>query len=271
MALAEDVGAGDLTSRWFVPEGLRGRAAVMARRPLTVSGTDAAVEVFRRLDAGAVVEVLIGDGGRAEAGTACMRVAGRLRPMLAAERTALNFLQRLSGVATLTRRFVEAVKGTKARILDTRKTTPGWRALEKAAVRHGGGCNHRQGLYDAILVKDNHWAAHPPDAAWLADRIAAIRREHPGIEIGFEADTLDQAARFAGLGVDVILLDNMSPEALRAAVGVVAGRAQTEASGGVTLETVRAIAETGVDRISVGALTHSAPAADLALDFEPAG
>jgi nicotinate-nucleotide pyrophosphorylase (carboxylating) len=189
--------------------------------------------------------------------------------LLTAERTALNFVQRLSGVATLASRFVEAIRGTGARILDTRKTTPGWRAFEKHAVACGGATNHRIGLWDLVLIKDNHLAAlasEPPDPVTAAVRRA--RALYPGLRVEVEADTLEQVRLAAGAGADILLLDNMGPTLLREAVALVAGRCQTEASGGVTLETVRAIAETGVDFVSAGAITHSAPAADLGLDFE---
>jgi nicotinate-nucleotide pyrophosphorylase (carboxylating) len=203
------------------------------------------------------------------AGAALATLEGDPRTLLAAERTLLNFVQRLSGIATLTSRFVEAIAGTRARILDTRKTTPGWRRLEKYAVTQGGGTNHRAGLYDRVLIKDNHLAAlrlEPPNAVEAAVRRA--RDQYPGLEVEVEADTLPQVEQALLARADVILLDNMSNEDLRAAVWLVNGRAKTEASGGVSLPTVRAIAETGVDFISVGALTHSARASDVGLDFE---
>jgi nicotinate-nucleotide pyrophosphorylase (carboxylating) len=197
-----------------------------------------------------------------------LNVAGPARALLTAERVALNFVQRLSGVATLTAKFVDAVRGTKARILDTRKTTPGLRALEKYAVRCGGGQNHRFGLFDLVLIKDNHLAVLGEAAPNpVAAAVAAARRQYPQLQVEVEADTLAQVEQAIAAGADIILLDNMTPDALRAAVQLVAGRARTEASGGVNLATVRAIAETGVDFISVGALTHSAPAVDIALDF----
>jgi nicotinate-nucleotide pyrophosphorylase (carboxylating) len=224
--------------------------------------------VFRELALQAVIHRAAVDGQRLGAGQPLLKIHADARAILSGERVALNFAQRLCGVATLTARYVEAVKGTKSRILDTRKTTPGWRALEKYAVTCGGGVNHRFGLYDRILVKDNHLAAlraEKPSAVAAAARRA--REQYPKLELEIEADTLEQAEEAAQAGVDYILFDNMSTDQLRAAVKMIAGRARTEASGGVNLSTVRAIAETGVDFISVGALTHSAPAVDIGLDF----
>jgi nicotinate-nucleotide pyrophosphorylase (carboxylating) len=224
---------------------------------------------FRELSAEVRVERTAADAQRAEAGAVLLRVSGPARPILGAERVALNFVQRLSGVATLTSRFVAAVRGTAARILDTRKTTPGWRRLEKYAVTCGGGHNHRFGLFDQVLIKDNHLAALSgarPNPVAAALRQAQLL--YPSLEIEIEADTLEQVDQALAAGAGWILLDNMSPVELRQAVEKCKGRARTEASGGVSLETVREIAETGVDFISVGALTHSAPAADIGLDFE---
>ncbi len=212
---------------------------------------------------------MINDGQPANAGQELLRVTGPARAILTAERVALNFVQRLSGVATLTAQFVTAIKGTGAKILDTRKTTPGWRRFEKYAVTCGGGHNHRLGLHDMILIKDNHLAAlrhELPNA--IAVAVQRARAQYPQLKIEVEADTLEQAEQAAAASVDFILLDNMNLDQLRAAVGQVRGHAQTEASGGVNLGTVRAIAETGVDFISVGAITHSARAVDIALDFE---
>jgi nicotinate-nucleotide pyrophosphorylase (carboxylating) len=209
------------------------------------------------------------DGQRAVAGSRLLVVRGPARALLAAERVALNFVQHLSGIATLTARFVEAVRGTRARILDTRKTTPGLRRLEKYAVRCGGGFNHRFGLFDQVLIKDNHLAALKGAAPNpIAVAVQRARARWPRLTVEVEADTLEQVAQAVAAGADMILLDNMSPRQLRAAVQLVAGRARTEASGGVTLRTVRQIAQAGVDFISVGALTHSAPAVDIGLDFE---
>lgn len=271
MALAEDLGDGDITSLYFVAAERRARAFVTARRKGVVSGVGVAARVFAKADPLTDVEILIPDGSRVSDGALLLRVEGKARPILAAERTALNFIQRLSGVATLTSRYVELVKGTRARILDTRKTTPGYRMLEKLAVIHGGGTNHRMGLYDRVMVKDNHLVTDGGAEAVQA----AIRRLHatnPGIEVELEADSIGQVRVFLAMeGVAHILLDNMSPEELREAVAARGERSMPllEASGGVTLQTVRGIAETGVDFISVGALTHSAPALDIGLDFSP--
>lgn len=271
LALAEDIGTGDVTSLYFVPEDRIARAFVVARSEGVVSGVEVAQAVFRAVDAALDIAVLIPDGSRVAAGAMVLRIEGPARSILTAERTALNFLQRLSGVASLARRYVEAVSGTGARILDTRKTTPGYRLLEKAAVVHGGGTNHRIGLYDRAMVKDNHLVAEGGLEA-LQAAISKLKAERPGVEVELEADRLDQFEAFLGLdGVDHILLDNMSLEEMRRAVELRDGRTlpQLEASGGVNLATVRGIAETGVDFISVGALTHSAPSLDLGLDFVP--
>jgi nicotinate-nucleotide pyrophosphorylase (carboxylating) len=215
------------------------------------------------------IEIIAQDGQYVAAGKTLLKISGPARAILSAERVALNFVQRLSGIATLTAQFVEAVRGTSAQILDTRKTTPGWRRFEKYAVACGGGKNHRIGLFDMILIKDNHLAAlkhEKPNA--IAAAIQRARKKFPKLKIEVEADTLEQAAQAADAGADIILLDNMDLKQLRSAVKIIAGRAKTEASGGVNLKTVRAIAETGVDFISVGALTHSARAVDIGLDFE---
>jgi nicotinate-nucleotide pyrophosphorylase (carboxylating) len=271
IALAEDLGlAGDITGAAFVDPAARARGRIVARERAVVAGLDVVERVFRLVDEAVAVERSVGDGEEVAPGAVLVEVEGCARSVLAAERTALNFLQRLSGVATLTRRFVEAVRGTQARIFDTRKTTPGLRALEKAAVRAGGGENHRLGLHDAVLVKDNHWAMERAPAS-LQARIDEVRRARPGVVIEFEADTLDQVRLLVGLrGVDVILLDNMNEEMLREAVGLRRPGLEFEASGGVTLESVRRIAFSGVDRISVGALTHSARAIDFSLEIERA-
>lgn len=271
LALSEDIGDGDVTSLYFIPEGRRARAFVAARREGVVSGVELAARVFSKVDPGLEVEILIPDGSRVSGGALLIRVEGKARSILTAERTALNFLQRLSGVATLTAAYVEAVKGTSARILDTRKTTPGYRLLEKQAVIHGGGVNHRMGLYDRAMVKDNHLVAEGgPEAIQTA--ILRLKADKPEVEVELEADEIMQVEAFLKMeGVDHILLDNMALEELREAV-TARGERMTpmlEASGGVNLETVRGIAETGVDFISVGALTHSAPALDIGLDFTP--
>lgn len=267
-ALEEDVGPGDVTSLAVVPPKVRARAVVRARESLVVAGLAFACDAFRQQSRLVRVQCRVRDGQKVPAGTVLLEVTGPARALLRAERVALNFLQRLSGIATLTARFVEAVRGTGARILDTRKTTPGWRRFEKYAVACGGGYNHRFGLHDMVLIKDNHLQALAgvrPNP--IAVAVARARRRWPGLEIEVEADTLEQVEQALAAGADRILLDNMSLAQLRRAVRRVAGRARTEASGGIHLGNVRAVAETGVDDISVGALTHSAPAVDLGLDF----
>lgn len=271
LALAEDIGDGDVTSLYFIPEDRLARAFVTVRGEGVVSGVALAARVFSKVDPGLEVEPLIDDGSRVAEGALLIRIEGRARSILTAERTALNFLQRLSGVATLTARYVELVKGTHARILDTRKTTPGYRLLEKQAVLDGGGTNHRLGLYDRAMVKDNHLVAEGGSGALQAS-ILRLKAEKPGVEVELEADRLSQVREFLAMGeVDHILLDNMNLEELREAVAARGERTTPllEASGGVNLGTVRGIAETGVDFISVGALTHSAPALDIGLDFTP--
>jgi nicotinate-nucleotide pyrophosphorylase (carboxylating) len=266
IALAEDIGPGDLTSRYFVGAGLC-TARIFVKEPAVAAGVEIAAEVFRRVDPQIGVTIVRASGSSLAAGQTVLEINGAARSVLTAERVALNFLQRLSGVATLTRRFVDAIAGTKARILDTRKTTPGLRALEKAAVLAGGGKNHRFGLFDMVMVKDNHLAAGT-NLEQLQGAIRRFRSDHPGLRVELEADTLDQVRRFLSLmGVDVILLDNMSTAELSEAVQMGAGRVEFEASGGVTLETVAAIAATGVDFISVGALTHSPRAIDFSLEL----
>jgi len=271
LALAEDLGEGDVTSLYFIPEDRLARAFVTVRQKGVVSGVALAARLFATVDPHLDAEILIPDGSRVCAGALLLRIEGSARSILTAERTALNFLQHLSGVATLTARYVELVTGTRARILDTRKTTPGYRMLEKQAVVHGGGLNHRLGLYDRAMVKDNHLVAEGgPEAIQAA--IHRLQTEKPDIQVELEADHLEQVRTYLAMdGVDHILLDNMSLEELRKAVAARGQRArpQLEASGGVTLQTLRGIAETGVDFISVGALTHSAPALDIGLDFIP--
>jgi len=264
-ALVEDIGGGDATTLALVPQDAIATAAMVAREPLVMAGADLALAAFQQVDERVEFGIEIFDGQQAALGQALLRVRGPARALLTVERTALNFIQRLAGVATLTARFVEAVAGTGATILDTRKTTPGWRALEKYAVACGGGTNHRVGLYDQVMIKDNHLAALD---GVIARAVALAREASPGLKIEVEADTVEQAAAAAAAGADMILLDNMSGGELRDAVGRIGGRAKTEASGGVTLETVRDIAGTGVDFISVGALTHSAPSVDIGLDFD---
>ncbi len=270
LALAEDIGEGDVTAHYFIPEARRACAFVAVRQDGVISGVELAARVFSTLDPLLKVEVLIPNGSRVAAGALLIRVEGSARSILTAERTALNFLQRLSGVASLTARYVEQVKGTRTRILDTRKTTPGYRALEKQAVADGGGTNHRHGLFDRAMVKDNHLVTEGGTAAIQA-AILRLKAEKPEVEIELEADHLDQVRTFLTLkGVDHILLDNMTVEELKTAVSMRGDRnwPQFEASGGITLATLQEIAETGVDFISVGALTHSAPALDIGLDFE---
>jgi nicotinate-nucleotide pyrophosphorylase (carboxylating) len=268
-ALAEDIGSGDATTLATVPVDSVAAAVMVARETLVVCGLPLAEAVFREVSGGLNSAAVAVDGQHVAKGQTLLNVKGPTRAILTAERVALNFVQRLSGVATLTARFVEAVAGTGAQILDTRKTTPGWRHLEKYAVLCGGGVNHRMGLFDRILIKDNHLAAlrdEKPNAIDAAVRQA--RAQFPKLTVEVEADTLEQVAQACEARADVILLDNMSNPDLRTAVRMIDGRAKTEASGGVNLATVRAIAETGVDFISVGALTHSAPAVDIALDFQ---
>lgn len=277
LALSEDLGPlkaeGDITSRTFIPAASVSRARIVARTACVASGIATAVEVFRRLDPALKVEVHAAEGDRLEAGSVLLVISGATRSILAGERTALNFLGRLCGIATLSRRFADAVKGTGVVLLDTRKTTPGWRLLEKQAVKAGGCTNHRVGLHDAALVKDNHLAALG-DLSLLAPVISRLRAEHPGLPIEIEADTLDQVKALLPMsGIDVILLDNMTVAQMAEAVALrnsLAPGVLLEASGGVTLASVAGIAATGVDRISVGALTHSATNADLSLEIEGA-
>ena len=269
LALAEDIGSGDATTLATVPANATAKAVMRAREPLVVAGIEFAEITFRELSPKIKIERKVRDGRRVKAGTPLLNISGPARAILSAERVALNFVQRLSGVATLTSQFIEAVRGTNTKILDTRKTTPGWRRFEKYAVTCGGGKNHRIGLFDMILIKDNHLAAlrnEKPNAITAA--IARARGKFPELKVEVEADTLKQVAQAAAAGADIILLDNMTTGQLRQAVKIVNGRAKTEASGGVNLKTVRAIAEAGVDFISVGALTHSARAMDIGLDFE---
>ncbi len=261
-ALAEDVGRGDVTTEATVDEAASGTAVLVTRAAGVVAGLDAAEAVFRALDPDAEFERLVEDGTVLAEPAPVARVSGSLRAILTGERTALNLLARLSGVATLTRRYVDAVAGTGVAILDTRKTTPGLRALEKQSVAAGGGRNHRFGLDDGVLVKDNHLLA----AGSVRAAVERLRAS-TDLPIEVECDTLEQLEEAVAMGADAILLDNMSLDELRRAVAIAAGRARLEASGGVTLDTVRAIAETGVDEISIGALTHSAKALDVSLEL----
>ncbi|HTN25297.1 MAG TPA: carboxylating nicotinate-nucleotide diphosphorylase [Solirubrobacteraceae bacterium] len=263
-ALAEDVGEADVTSQATVPAGTRAVATITQKAPGVVYGLEAAEATFQALDPDVRLERLGSEGAWTEPPAAVLRVTGDARALLAAERTALNFLQHLSGIATLTARCVQAVAGTGAEILDTRKTTPGLRALEKAAVAAGGGTNHRAGLYDMVLVKENHAAI----AGGITAAIEAVKATHADFALEVECRTAAEVDEALQAGAERLLLDNMTPDELRAVVAQVGGKATLEASGGVTLATLRSTAETGVDWISVGALTHSAPALDLSLTLE---
>jgi len=269
LALAEDIGSGDVTTLAAVPETAKARAVVRAREPLVVAGLALAEAAFRELSSAVQVTRAVEDSHRVAEDKPLLQVAGPARALLSAERVALNFLQRLCGIATLTAQFVDAVKATRAQILDTRKTTPGWRRLEKYAVACGGGRNHRLGLFDMVLIKDNHLAAlrnESPNA--IAAAVHRARAKYPELKVEVEADTLEQVEQAVAAGADIVLLDNMNLVQLRLAVQQCKDQALTEASGGVTLAGAQAIAETGVDFISVGALTHSARAVDIGLDFE---
>jgi nicotinate-nucleotide pyrophosphorylase (carboxylating) len=266
MALEEDVGPGDWTTEWTVPLDARGEAVVVAKADVIVAGTEPARRVFHRVDEGLDVLSLMDDGARVGPHDTVMQISGSLRSILTAERVALNFLLRLSGIATYTRRFVDAVGDGPTRILDTRKTTPGWRELEKAAVVAGGGANHRMGLHDMVLVKDNHLIA----AGGVEEAVSAVKKANElGIEVEVEVGTLEELDELLPLGVDRVLLDNMNREQMGEAVRRIHAlgpkRPLAEASGNMNLERVAGVAETGVDFISVGAITHSAPSADLSL------
>jgi nicotinate-nucleotide pyrophosphorylase (carboxylating) len=269
VAIQEDVGAGDVTSDFFVPANLRALARIVSHEKAIVAGTETAAEVFRRIDPALHIQVLRADGADVNADDVIIEIRGLARSILKAERVVLNFLQRLSGIATLTRKFVDAAGNDQVKILDTRKTTPGLRALEKAAVLAGGGANHRFGLFDMVLVKDNHLAAHSGLAAFV-ETIRKLRQERPDVRIEVEADRLQQVHTFLQIDdINVILLDNMKPAQIREAVALGKNKVKFEASGGVTLKNVRQIAATGVDYISIGALTHSARAIDLSLEMTP--
>ncbi len=266
-ALKEDIGKGDITTDFFVPEALHASGRVVAHEPAVVAGTRTAAEIFRKIDSATDVQIVRSDGEVVAAGETVMELHGLARSILKAERVALNFLQRLCGVATLTRQFVDAVGNHPAKILDTRKTTPGLRVLEKAAVVAGGGVNHRSGLFDMILVKDNHLAALG-GLSGFADQVRRLREERPNVRIEVEADDLEQVRAFVDIdGIDVILLDNMEPAQIREALALRRNSIKFEASGGITLKNVRRIAATGVDYISIGALTNSARAVDLGLEM----
>jgi nicotinate-nucleotide pyrophosphorylase (carboxylating) len=265
--LLEDRAAEDATTIPTVAEDLRGEATLLAKEAGVLAGLPIAEEVFRAFDLGIRLEALVNDGEAFQAGDVLARLDGRVRPLLQGERLALNFLQRLSGTATLTRQFVDAIAGTRAVILDTRKTTPGLRALEKYAVRCGGGTNHRADLASMAMIKDNHREALEREGRSLAEGVAEIRRGAPGIAVEIEIDALSDLEAALAAGPEWILLDNMELADMAEAVVWAGDRVKLEASGGVTLQTVRAIAETGVDAISVGALTHSARALDISLDL----
>lgn len=264
-ALREDMRSGDITTSALIPSGATARARMVFRETGVVCGLDVARLAFQTLDANVVIDMPFGDGAAVEPGQAVLCVSGSAAAILTAERVALNFMQRLSGIATLTRHFVDAVAGTEASIVDTRKTTPGLRLLEKYAVRSGGGSNHRFALDDLILIKDNHVAL----CGGIANAVARAR-SYAGhaVKIEVECDTLEQVGEAVAAQADIILLDNMAPEKLREAVGIIDGRAIAEASGGVNLATVRAIAQSGVNLISVGALTHSVRSLDIGLDID---
>jgi nicotinate-nucleotide pyrophosphorylase (carboxylating) len=263
-ALAEDVGGGDVTSEATVPVGARARARIAQKAPGVIFGLEAAEEVFRTLDAAVQIERLCAEGEWREGGPV-LELEASARAILTAERTALNLLGRLSGVATLTAVYVRAVQGSGAQILDTRKTTPGLRALEKAAVAAGGGTNHRAGLYDMVLIKENHAAI----AGGVGEAVRRARAQAPELPLEVECRTLAEVEEALAAGAPMILLDNMTPAQLKETVALVDRRARLEASGGVTLDTVREVADSGVDFISIGALTHSAPALDLSLILKP--
>jgi nicotinate-nucleotide pyrophosphorylase (carboxylating) len=266
-ALKEDIGAEDITTEFFVPDSLHASGRIVAREKAIVAGSGAAAEVFRKLDPSIDVQIIRGDGTEVTAGDVIIEVRGLARSILKAERVALNFLQRLCGIATLTRQFVDAVGNHSVKILDTRKTTPGLRALEKAAVVAGGGENHRFGLYDMVLVKDNHLATFEGLSS-LADRVRQLRQKRPNVRIEVEADDLEQVRAFVEIeGIDVILLDNMTTAQIREAVALRTGNIKFEASGGITLKNVNRIAATGVDCISVGSLTHAPRAIDIDLEM----
>ena len=266
-ALREDIGKGDITTDFFVSEGLHASGRIVARESAVVAGTGTAAQIFRTIDPATDVQIVRPDGEAVAAGDIVIEVRGLARSILKAERVALNFLQRLCGIATLTRQFVDAVGEHPAKILDTRKTTPGLRALEKAAVVAGGGVNHRSGLFDMVLVKDNHLAALG-GLSGFADQIRRLRKERPDVRIEVEADDLEQTRAFVEIdGIDVILLDNMEPAQIREALALRRNNIKFEASGGITLKNVRRIAATGVDYISIGALTNAARAIDLGLEM----
>lgn len=269
-ALQEDVGHGDITTLSAIPPQAEAKASMVAKESGVIAGLPVVEAVFDVVDSSLSVEPLVADGDRVEVGTKIASIQGNARAILTGERVALNFIQRLSGIATLTNRYVQAIAGLPVRILDTRKTTPGLRMFEKYAVCSGGGVNHRYGLYDGVMLKDNHLALLASQGYTLREAVQRIREQvGPLVRIEVEVEDIAQAMVAVEAGTDVILLDNMSPATMREAVAAVAGRAILEASGGITLDTIRAVAETGIDYISVGALTHSFMSLDVSLDFEP--
>ena len=269
IALKEDLGdAGDITSNFFIDNNSLSSGTIIAKENCVIAGSEIAERVFKRLDPNIEVKVELPSGSIASTGDVIISLSGKSCSILSAERIALNFLQRLSGIATITKKYVEAVKGTNAKILDTRKTTPGWRVLEKMAVKSGGGLNHRMGLFDMAMLKDNH-LTNESDPRSLQQKINAFKKQYPSIRLELEADTLEQVNEFVKMeGVDVILLDNMALTEISEAVSLRRGEIKFEASGGINLDTVIQYAETGVDFISVGALTHSAVSVDLSLELE---
>ena len=269
IALKEDLGdAGDITSNFFIDNDSLSSGTIIAKENCVIAGSEIAERVFKRLDPNIEVKVELPSGSIASTGDVIISLSGKSCSILSTERIALNFLQRLSGIATITKKYVEAVKGTNAKILDTRKTTPGWRVLEKMAVKSGGGLNHRMGLFDMAMLKDNH-LINESDPRSLQQKINAFKKQYPSIRLELEADTLEQVNEFVKMkGVDVILLDNMALTEISEAVSLRRGEIKFEASGGINLDTVIQYAETGVDFISVGALTHSAVSVDLSLELE---
>jgi len=270
LALAEDTGHGDVTSEILIPPELQGRASILAKAKGILAGRDVAREVFLRVDPSLKVELLINEGAKLEPGNLIATVSGRVISILKAERVALNFLQRLSGIASQTARYVAKIEGSTASVYDTRKTTPGLRSLEKYAVRMGGGQNHRMHLGDGILIKDNHLAALRALGMSLKDIVAKAKQNAPpNLKVEVEVSTVEEALEVVEAGADIVMLDNMSPDEMRRAVNLMPNQVKTEASGGITLENVRAAAMSGVDIISIGALTHSSEALDISLELEP--
>jgi nicotinate-nucleotide pyrophosphorylase (carboxylating) len=268
-ALAEDLGKGDVTTEALIPGRRRGTGLIVAKREGILAGINVAKQVFQRVDPELKVEVLLEDGARVKPGSEVARLSGSVASILKAERVALNFLQRLSGIASQTNRYVEAVRGLPVRIMDTRKTTPGLRALEKHAVKVGGGENHRMGLGDGVLIKDNHLAVLGSQGLSIREIVAEAKQNAPqGLSIEVEVESVSQALEAVEAGADIVMLDNMSPEDMGKAVKSIRGRALIEASGGITLDNIRAVAETGVDFVSVGALTHSVSALDISLELK---